>query len=168
MGLRGADVLACRARAWLVAGEGSRGMALTAAAKRKKELARTILVGEVRQPGVEYGKHESRVLRQEGWVPGRIQTRTGEVLGVKLEYDCVKNIAFGRYLKNTVFDVHLKDQEPIRCLVREMQVDPVDDAELTHINLLKFEPEHQQKVSSEVAPRACDIAKRRQRKQTRV
>ena len=81
-----------------------------------------MLYGEVRVPGAEYGKHESRVLRQNGWVPGRIQTRLGEVIGVKLQYDDIKKIAFDRYLKNTVFTVILKDQEPIRCIVREMQV----------------------------------------------
>ena len=97
-------------------------MAMTAAARKRKELQKTMLYGEVRVPGAEYGKHESRVLRQNGWVPGRIQTRLGEVIGVKLQYDDIKKIAFDRYLKNTVFTVILKDQEPIRCIVREMQV----------------------------------------------
>ena len=30
------------------------------------------------------------------------------------------------------------------------QVDPVDDTDLTHINLLKYEPEHEQKVIVEI------------------
>jgi len=141
----GADAGGGARLSWLVPGT-CRGMAMTATARRKKELARTVLQGELRQPGAEFGKHESRVLRQQGWVPGRIQTRTGDVLGVKFEYNGIKNIAFDRYLKNTVFTVQLKDHEPMRCLIREMQVDPVDDDDLTHVNMLKFEPEHEQKV----------------------
>ena len=70
----------------------------------------------------EFGKLQSRELRTQGWVPGRIQTREGKVLGVKFEYESIKNVAFDPYLRNTLFTVLLKDQEPMRCIVREMQV----------------------------------------------
>jgi large subunit ribosomal protein L25 len=125
-------------------------MAVTVAAKKRKELAKALLTAEMRNSESEFGKRESRALRLEGWVPGRIQTRDGSVLGVKFVYDDIKKIAFDRFLKNTVFTVNIKDQEPIRCLVRELQIDPVDDDDLTHIQLLKYEPEHAQTVIVEV------------------
>lgn len=121
----GADGLRASAgrSAWLapVACQQARGMSTKAARKRKHE-ARTVLTGELRERGMEFGKQESRVLRTQGWVPGRIQTRAGEVLGVKFDYECIKGVAFDPYLKNTLFTVKLKDQEPMRCIVREMQV----------------------------------------------
>jgi ribosomal protein L25 (general stress protein Ctc) len=105
-------------------------MSMTKAAKERRELAKTVLAGEMREAGEvgqfgkrgEFGKRESMKLREEGWVPGRIQTRTGEVLGVKLGYADVKKIAFNRYLKNTLYTVNIQGLEPIRCLVRELQV----------------------------------------------
>ena len=69
-----------------------------------------------------FGKHEARQLRAGGWVPGRVQTRTGDVLGVKLKYEDIKQVAFDRFLKNTIYTVVLAGQDPIKCLVREMQV----------------------------------------------
>ena len=122
----GADGLRAAAgrRAWLAPVScQARGMSTKAARKRKQE-ARTVLTGELRERGTEFGKQESRVLRTQGWVPGRIQTRAGEVLGVKFDYECIKGVAFDPYLKNTLFTVKLKDQEPMRCIVREMQVRP--------------------------------------------
>lgn len=95
---------------------------MTVAAKLKKAAARTVLNPELRETGVEFGKKESRELRQQGWVPGRIQTREGEVFGVKFPFEEIKNVAFDRHLKNTLFTVHLKDKGTMRCLVRELQV----------------------------------------------
>jgi len=110
--------------AWLAPGacQQARGMGMTAAARKRKQEALTVLTGELRERGMEFGKHESRVLRTQGWVPGRIQTREGDVVGAKFNYDDIKSVAFDPYLKNTIFTVKLKDQEPMRCIVREMQV----------------------------------------------
>jgi len=134
-------------------------MALTVTAKLKREAARTVLNPELRENGLEFGKHESRVLRKQGWVPGRIQTREGEVFGVKFPYEEIRGVAFDRYLKNTLFTVHLKDKGTMRCLVRELQIDPVDDDDLTHINLLKYEPEHKQKVIVEIPFQVVNLDK---------
>ena len=105
-----------------LAAGGSRGMAMTNAARKRREMGKTVLNGELRESGTEFGKHEARQLRAGGWVPGRVQTRTGDVLGVKLKYEDIKQVAFDRFLKNTIYTVVLVGQDPIKCLVREMQV----------------------------------------------
>ena len=97
-------------------------MAMTNATRKRREMGKTVLNGELREPGTEFGKHEARQLRAGGWVPGRVQTRTGDVLGVKLKYEDIKQVAFDRFLKNTIYTVVLAGQDPIKCLVREMQV----------------------------------------------
>ena len=97
-------------------------MAMTNAARKRREMGKTVLNGELRESGTEFGKHEARQLRAGGWVPGRVQTRTGDVLGVKLKYEDIKQVAFDRFLKNTIYTVVLVGQDPIKCLVREMQV----------------------------------------------
>eukprot|EP00277_Geminigera_cryophila_P006018 CAMPEP_0179430630 /NCGR_PEP_ID=MMETSP0799-20121207/15722_1 /TAXON_ID=46947 /ORGANISM="Geminigera cryophila, Strain CCMP2564" /LENGTH=214 /DNA_ID=CAMNT_0021207157 /DNA_START=326 /DNA_END=970 /DNA_ORIENTATION=- len=125
-------------------------MALTVAAKKKRQAARSVFNPVLRESGTEFGKFESRLLRKEGWVPGRIQMRDGSVFGVKFPYHEIRNVAFDRNLKSTLFTVHLKDHETMRCIVRELQIDPVDDDDLTHINLLKYEPEHNQTIIVEI------------------
>ena len=45
------------------------------------------------------------------------------------------------------------------CALAIPQVDPVDDDDLTHINLLKYEPEHEQQIIVEVPFRVINTEK---------
>jgi len=107
-------------------------MALTVTAKKKQQAARSVLNPVLRESGTEFGKLESRLLRKDGWVPGRIQTRDGTVFGVKFPYDEIRKVAFDRNLKCTLFTVHLQDHETMRCIVRELQVLPLQP---THVDI---------------------------------